>query len=84
MISTASFAALAGAPGIASYGTTKAAVVALSEGLRAEMRPHGVKVSVICPSFFKTNLLDSARGPDQRFKAFVGGLMERAKETAGS
>jgi NAD(P)-dependent dehydrogenase (short-subunit alcohol dehydrogenase family) len=82
VISTASFAALAGAPGIASYGTTKAAVVALSEGLRAEMRPHGVKVSVICPSFFKTNLLDSARGPDQRFKAFVGGLMERAKETA--
>ncbi len=82
IISTASFAAIAGAPGLASYGTTKAAVVALSEGLRAEMHPHGVKVSVICPSFFKTNLLETARGPDDRFRKFVTGVMERAKETA--
>ena len=82
IISTASFAGIAGAPGIASYSTTKAAVVALSESLRAEMHRHGVKVSVICPSFFKTNLLDSARGPDTQFKGFASTLMERARETA--
>lgn len=82
ILSTASFAAIAGAPGIASYGTTKAAVVALSEGLRGEMHPHGVNVSVICPSFFKTNLLETARGPDDRFRKFVGGLMEKARESA--
>ncbi len=82
IISTASFAALAGAPGLASYGTTKAAVVALSEGLRGEMHAHGVKVSVVCPSFFKTNLLETARGPDDRFRNFASGLMEKAKVTA--
>jgi NADP-dependent 3-hydroxy acid dehydrogenase YdfG len=82
IISTASFAGIAGAPGIASYGTTKAAVIALSEGLRGEMHPHGVKVSVVCPSFFKTNLLETARGPDDRFRKWVTGVMERAKESA--
>lgn len=82
VISTASFAAIAGAPGLASYGTTKAAVVALSEALRSEMHPHGVKVSVLCPSFFKTNLLETARGPNPRFKGAITGLMEKAKETA--
>lgn len=81
ILSTASFAGLAGAPNIASYGTTKAAVVALSEMLRAEVVEHGVQVGVICPSFFKTNLLDNARGND-RFKAVAGHLMETAKETA--
>lgn len=82
IISTASFAGIAGAPGIASYSTVKAAVVALSESLRAEMLAHGVQVSVICPSFFKTNLLETARGTDTHFKGFAATLMERAKESA--
>lgn len=82
VLSTASFAGIAGAPGIASYGTTKAAVIALSEGLRAEMQPHSVQVSVLCPSFFKTNLLETARGPDDRFRQFVGKLMDQAKVSA--
>ncbi len=82
IISTASFAGLAGAPGIASYSTTKAAVVALSESVRAEMLRHQVTVSVVCPSFFKTNLLETARGADNGFRGFASTLMERAKETA--
>lgn len=82
ILSTASFAALAGAPGLASYTATKAAVVALSESVRAEMHPYGVKVSVICPSFFRTNLLDNSRGPDPRFRDLVGRLMDRAGVSA--
>jgi NAD(P)-dependent dehydrogenase (short-subunit alcohol dehydrogenase family) len=82
IVSTASFAGLAGAPGIAGYGVAKAGVVALSEALRAEMAPRGVQVSVICPSFFKTNLLESARGPDQHFAGVAHRLMENARETA--
>ena len=62
VISTASFAGLAGAPGLMTYGTAKAAVVALSEQLRAEVEPRGVRVSVICPSFFRTNLCESGIG----------------------
>lgn len=82
ILSTASFAGLAGAPGIASYGAAKAGVVALSEGFRAEMHGHDVRVSVICPSFFKTNLLETARGPNQKFAGLAGRLMDRARESA--
>lgn len=65
VISTASFAGLAGAPGIMSYGVAKAGVVALSEQLRAELHASGVAVSVICPGFFETNLCDNAIGSEK-------------------
>ncbi|MFA5683863.1 MAG: SDR family NAD(P)-dependent oxidoreductase [Lysobacteraceae bacterium] len=65
VINVASFAALAGAPNIMSYGVSKAGVLALSEQLRAEMQPHGVRVSVICPAFFRTNLLQNWVGSAQ-------------------
>ena len=83
VINTASFAAIAGAPGIMSYGVAKAAVLALSEQLRAEVQARGVRVSVLCPSFFRTNLCDnvigsSAAGP------MVARLMERAPDTLDS
>ncbi|MGN6152176.1 MAG: SDR family NAD(P)-dependent oxidoreductase [Lysobacteraceae bacterium] len=60
VLSTASFAGLAGAPGIMSYGVAKAGVIALSDQLRAELHGTGVTVGVICPSFFRTNLLETA------------------------
>ena len=47
ILSTASFAGLAGAPGIMTYGVAKAGVVALSEQLRAEVHDKGILVSVI-------------------------------------
>lgn len=79
VINVASFAGLAGAPGLGAYGVAKAAVVALSEGLRAEMHPYGVKVSVLCPSFFKTNLLQSVQGPESLpIKHIAARLMEQS------
>jgi len=44
-------------PGIGSYGPAKAGVIAISEVLRMEMAPHGVGVSVLCPSFVATDLM---------------------------
>ncbi|MDE1898493.1 MAG: SDR family NAD(P)-dependent oxidoreductase [Xanthomonadaceae bacterium] len=64
VLNVASFAGLAGAPGLAAYGTAKAAVVALSEALRAELADRGVGVSVLCPAFFQTRLLENFRGPE--------------------
>ena len=61
LINTASLAAIGSFPGMAAYNLTKAALVSLSETLHAELRPHGVGVTVLCPSFFPTSLLDSAR-----------------------
>jgi NAD(P)-dependent dehydrogenase (short-subunit alcohol dehydrogenase family) len=68
ILSTASFAGLAGAPGIMTYGVAKAAVVALSEQLRAEVQHKGVRVGVICPSFFRTNLCETGIGSERVLK----------------
>ncbi|MEX2141914.1 MAG: SDR family NAD(P)-dependent oxidoreductase [Pirellulales bacterium] len=59
LINTASFAAMASAPSMAAYNVAKAGMFALSETLYAELRPHGVGVTVICPLFFRTNLLSN-------------------------
>jgi NAD(P)-dependent dehydrogenase (short-subunit alcohol dehydrogenase family) len=83
VINTASFAGLAGAPGMMSYGVAKAGVVALSEQLRAEMHGKGVGVSVICPAFFRTNLLETAFASD-RIKEKVIKLMDTSPDTLDS
>ena len=80
IVNTASFAGLAGAPGIMTYGVAKAGVVALSEQLRAEVAPRGVRVSVLCPSFFRTNLLDSAIGSEKMRKVALH-LMDTSSDT---
>ena len=83
VINTASFAALAGAPGLMTYGVAKAAVVALSEQLRAEVGPRGVRVSVLCPSFFRTNLCESGIG-NPAAMGMARKLMDSAPDTVDS
>ena len=80
IVSTASFAGLAGAPGVMSYGVAKAGVIALSEQLRAEVGHKGIRVSVICPSFFRTNLCDNAIG-SLAVKGMAVRLMDSAPDT---
>lgn len=45
-----------GLPFGAAYGASKAGVRVLAESLRAELAPHGVRVSAICPGFVATPL----------------------------
>jgi len=80
VVNTASFAGLAGAPSIMSYGVSKAAVVALSEQLRAELHDKGVRVSVLCPAFFRTNLLESWQG-DPKLKSFAARMMDNSPDS---
>jgi NAD(P)-dependent dehydrogenase (short-subunit alcohol dehydrogenase family) len=47
------------------YNVTKAAVISLSETIRTELAPHNIGVTVVCPMFFKTNLLDNMRYIDK-------------------
>jgi NAD(P)-dependent dehydrogenase (short-subunit alcohol dehydrogenase family) len=67
IVNTASAAGLLPAPATVAYAATKHAVVGLSLTLRAEARPHGVRVSVICPGLIQTPLVQSARivGPSR-------------------
>ena len=80
ILNTASFAGLAGAPSIMTYGVAKAGVVALSEQLRAELHGTGVGVSVACPAFFQTNLLQNWRG-SARMKGFAEKMMKGGADT---
>ncbi|MES1924109.1 SDR family oxidoreductase [Salinisphaera sp. T31B1] len=82
LVNTASFAAIANAPGMAAYNVAKAGVLSLSESIRGEEHANGVGVTVACPAFFATNLLESFRGTNDRQKAMVRKLMERAKISA--
>ena len=60
IVNVASFAGIANPPAMASYNAAKAAVISLSETLRFELFPD-IGVSVACPSFFKTDLVNSSR-----------------------
>jgi NAD(P)-dependent dehydrogenase (short-subunit alcohol dehydrogenase family) len=58
-----SLAGFRGLPGSAAYGASKAAVRVFGEGLRGELAPFGVEVSVICPGFVRTPMTDLNRCP---------------------
>lgn len=65
ILNTASLAAISCAPSMGAYNMTKAAVVAISETLYGELLDYNIKVSCIQPSYFKTNIAQSARGGEQ-------------------
>lgn len=58
IVNTASLAGLVPGVGNPSYTTTKHAVVGLSKVLRAEAATEGIQVSVLCPGFVRTPILE--------------------------
>jgi NAD(P)-dependent dehydrogenase (short-subunit alcohol dehydrogenase family) len=61
IINTASLAGMISAPTMAAYNVAKAGIISLSETLYAEVAKHNVSVTVLCPSFFQSQLLETAR-----------------------
>jgi NAD(P)-dependent dehydrogenase (short-subunit alcohol dehydrogenase family) len=59
IINVASAAAFAAVPGMAAYNVSKSGVLSLSETLAAELSGSAVKVTVLCPTFVKTNIVNS-------------------------
>src|SRR5260370_37863549 len=51
-------------PGSAVYAATKHAVLALSEGLRQEVKPYNIRTTVISPGAVATELPDSITESD--------------------
>lgn len=66
IVNVASNAGIASLPEMASYNATKAAAISLTETLRIELAASNIGVSVVCPTFFKTNLMDQFSSPDER------------------
>jgi NAD(P)-dependent dehydrogenase (short-subunit alcohol dehydrogenase family) len=82
IINIASFAGLAAMPGLSAYGTAKAGVVALSEHLLTETAGTGIGVSVVCPAFVRTGLLQDFRSPNPAQRELVERWMDKSGVTA--
>lgn len=61
IINVASAAGFAAAPSMAAYNVSKAGVMSLSETLAAELNGTGIAVTVLCPTFVKTNVFTDGR-----------------------
>jgi NAD(P)-dependent dehydrogenase (short-subunit alcohol dehydrogenase family) len=70
IVNTASVAGLISPPGSGAYNVTKHAVVALSESLHHDLRERksAVGVSVLCPAYVPTGIVDSERSRPEQFK----------------
>ncbi|MCX5091409.1 SDR family oxidoreductase [Streptomyces sp. NBC_00365] len=60
IVNTASAAAYQPSKALPAYSTSKAAVLMLSECLRAELAGQGIGVSAICPGFVNTSITSTA------------------------
>jgi NAD(P)-dependent dehydrogenase (short-subunit alcohol dehydrogenase family) len=54
IVNLASIAGTVPTPGLATYGATKAAVIALTRSLNAELEADGVRTIALCPGFVDT------------------------------
>ncbi|WP_185032682.1 SDR family oxidoreductase [Streptomyces candidus] len=61
IVNTASAAVYQPSRALPAYSTSKAAVLMLSECLRAELAGQGIGVSAICPGFVNTNITATSR-----------------------
>jgi NAD(P)-dependent dehydrogenase (short-subunit alcohol dehydrogenase family) len=67
IINTASIAGMLCGLGFDPYTTSKFAVVAMSEGLMAQLRSFGIGVSVLCPGYVRTRLTESERSRPEHY-----------------
>lgn len=81
-VNVSSMAGLIHPPMMSAYNATKAAVVAISETLRVELEGDGIGVTVVCPSFFRTNLTETMRAGNADTARITQKLVNEAKRGA--
>ena len=67
IVNTASMAGLQSGLGFSPYSASKFAVVNMSEGLAAQLKPLGIGVTVVCPGYVRTRIAESARNRHAHF-----------------
>lgn len=86
ILNVASSAGFVCTPEMSAYNVTKAGIIALSETLYAELAPHHIGVTVLCPTFVRTNIMSTFRASnpqqEKRHRAFASALFERSRMTA--
>ncbi len=71
IVNTSSVLGLVAVPGMGPYCASKFGLVGLSESLAAELEPHGISVTAICPGIVSTNIVN---------KAPLGGAFEQRRD----
>lgn len=66
ILNIASMAGLLNPPHMVAYNVSKAGVISMSESLQAECVGTSVRISVACPSFFRSGIFDNGRFVDAR------------------
>ncbi len=79
IVNVASSAGLLSSPEMSPYNSTKAAVISLSETIRADVAPYNIGVTVACPMVFNTNLLESLRCTEEWESDFFYCAFENAR-----
>jgi len=83
VLNVASAAGLLSPPDMGPYNVGKAGVVALSETLYSELRAHGVGVTALCPTYFLTSIMASARSHSaSELRSVAEEMMQRSKVQA--
>ena len=67
---------------MSAYNVSKSAVVALSESLYTELVPRGVYVTVVCPWFFQSGLLEKGRVDADWLRQIADHFVETSSFTA--
>jgi NAD(P)-dependent dehydrogenase (short-subunit alcohol dehydrogenase family) len=82
VINTASVSGLISPPGSGAYNVTKHAVVALTESLHHDLRERNSKVgvSVLCPAYVPTGIVDSERSRPKELAASTKSEQTLARE----
>lgn len=87
VVNVASVAGLAASPGMAHYGTAKAAVIALTKTLAVEWAAAGVRCNALVPGWVATDLTTFARADDGVERALLARVPMRrwgqSEEMAG-
>jgi NAD(P)-dependent dehydrogenase (short-subunit alcohol dehydrogenase family) len=82
IVNMASSAGLASFAEMSCYNVPKAGVISLSETLRMELASKNIGVTVVAPTFFKTNLMDQFKSPRDRQATMASSFFEKSKITA--
>jgi NAD(P)-dependent dehydrogenase (short-subunit alcohol dehydrogenase family) len=82
IVNTASSAGMVTLRSMGPYNVTKAGVIALSETLKSELAPFNIGVTVVCPSFLRTKLLDTTTATDKWIFELADISMEGARVTS--
>jgi short-subunit dehydrogenase len=84
IVGISSLASYRGVPRMLAYCASKSGVNAFLEGLRVEVKPYNIVVTIICPGWIKTPMTTNIRGPrwhmmeaDAAAKIIVGAIRRR-------